>query len=146
MTEPQTFEDAVAQFKEFLRENGYSANVVWVEPTDLVLPGRHAIYVKMPPPSRNVEYARRRFAFGMSEALGVTFGTICELQNATCCYVWVPKSRTEQQEHLLGPGLKLSAQSVTSRVPGIPVANPVQWQLLKILHRKRSDFRQHLFG
>jgi hypothetical protein len=146
MAEPQTFEEAVARFEEFLCQNGYSGKVVWVESTDLALPGRRAIYVKVPVPSRNLDYARRRFALGMSGGLGVAFGTICELQNSTCCYAWVPKDRTEQQEHLMGSGLKVSAQAGSSRVHGIPVANSVQWQLLRIRNRKRDDLKQHLFG
>jgi hypothetical protein len=144
--EPQTFEEAVSRFEDFLRQNGYSTSLVWVEPADLVLPGRRAIYVKVPVPSTNFERAHQRFTSGMSEGLGVTLGTICELQNATCCYTWVPRNRTEQQEHLMGSGLKVSARTDSARIPGIPVTNPVRWQLLKLHHRKRAVMRQHLFG
>ena len=52
--EPQSFEEAVARFEVFLKENGYSQTLIWVEPADLVLPGRRAIYVRVPVPSRNL--------------------------------------------------------------------------------------------
>jgi len=143
-TEPQTFEEAVSRFEAFLRQNAYSTNLVWVEPDDLLLPGQRAIYVKVPVPFNNLERARERFNSGMSEGLGVALGTICELPSTTCCYLWVPKDRAEQQEHLMGSGLKLSAKTV--RLRGIPVTNPVHWQLLKLRHRKRAGLRQHLFG
>ena len=70
-TEPQTFEEAVSRFEIFLRENGHSATLLWVEPADLVLPGRRAIYVRVPVPSRNLEQAHKRFVSGMTEGLGV---------------------------------------------------------------------------
>jgi hypothetical protein len=144
--EPQTFEEAVARFEVFLKENGYSVTLIWVEPADLVLPGRRAIYVRVPVPSRNLEHARMRFVSGMTEGLGVTFGTICDLPNATCCYAWVPKDRKQQQEHLMGPGLKISAKTDSSRVPGIYVANAIRWQLLKLRYRNRTEMTQDLFG
>jgi hypothetical protein len=84
--EPQTFEEAVTHFQDLLTKNGYSANLVWVEPGDLVLPGNRSIYVKLPIPTRNLARARDRFEHGMSNGLGVVFGTICELPNATPCY------------------------------------------------------------
>jgi hypothetical protein len=146
ITEPQTFEEAVSRFEVFLRKNGYSATLIWVEPADLVLPGRRAIYVRVPVPSRNLEHARKRFFSGMTEGLGVTFGTICDLPNATCCYAWVPKDRKQQQEHLMGSELKISAKTDSSRVPGVYVTNAIRWQLLKLRCRKRAGMTQDLFG
>ncbi len=104
ITEPQTFEEAVSRFEEFLRKNGYSPTLMWVEPADLVLPGRRAIYVRVPVPSRNLEQARKRFVSGMTKGLGITFGTICDLPNATCCYVWVPKDQSSNKSTSWAPG------------------------------------------
>jgi len=61
MPEPQTFEEAVTRFQALLIQNGYSANLVWVEPGDLVLPGNRSIYVKLPIPMGNLAQARDRF-------------------------------------------------------------------------------------
>jgi len=146
MPEPKTFADAVSRLEEFLRQNSFSVNLIWVEPANLILSGRRSIYVKVPVPSGNLERARDRFAMGMGEGLGIALGTICELPDATCSYAWVPKDRKEQQEHLMGPGLKVSAAKGSPRISGIRVTNPIHWQLLKLRHRKRAGLRQHLFG
>jgi hypothetical protein len=146
ITEPRKFEEAVSHFEDFLRSNGYSPTLIWVEPADLVLPAGRAIYVRVPVPSRNLEHARSRFASGMAEGLGVTFGTVCDLPNATCCYAWVPKDRKQQQEHLVGCGMKISAKTDSSRVSGVCVTNPICWQLLKLRYRKRTEMVQDLFG
>jgi hypothetical protein len=140
------FDEAVSRFEAFLRQNGYPTELVWVEPADLVLPGRRAIYVKLPVPENNLVQARNRFTTAMSTGLGITFGTICELGTTTCCYAWSPKDRTEQQEHLMGSGLKLSAKTGSSRLTGIAVRNWAQWQFLRLHHRRRSGLKPHLFG
>ncbi len=46
----------------------------------------------------------------------------------------------------MGPGLKISAKTDSSRVPGIYVANAIRWQLLKLRHRNRTEMTQDLFG
>ena len=34
--EPQTFEEAVARFEVFLKENGYSVTLIWFCPADVL--------------------------------------------------------------------------------------------------------------
>jgi len=145
-TEPQSFEEAVARFEVFLKENGYSANLIWVEPSDLVLSGQHSIYVKLPAPTNNLTRARDRFKRGISDGLGITFGTICDLSNATCCYAWVPKDEIDQQYHLMGRGLKVTAGTGLSRLNGIVVGSQLRWWLLKLRYRRHSRLAETLFG
>ena len=144
MPEPQTFDEAISLFQDFLRQNGYSANLAWVELAAVVLPGRREVYVKLPTTVQNLGRAHERFTLGVSKGVGVTFGTICELPNAACCYVWIPKDLLQQERHMVGSGLKL--HFLTDRLPGIPVTNWLRWQVLKFRHRKRSQFKQVLFG
>ena len=127
----------------FLKENGHSANLIWVEPSDLVCCGRNSIYVKLPVPTTNLSTARNRFDHGISTGLGVTFGTICDLRDATC---WVPKDKTEQQYHLMNGDLKMSAWAEPSRFKGIIVGTPFRWWLLKLRYRRPSRLRDSLFG
>jgi hypothetical protein len=145
-TEPQTFEEAVSRFQEFLHQNGWSTNLVWVEPTDLLLSGRGAMYVKLPVPAENLIHARERFTSGMSNGLGILFDTICELKNATCCYVWAPKDQTEQGYHLMGRGLKLTVLADRARRTGKPVVRQLYWRLLQRRHKKYSSMIRDLFG
>jgi len=145
-TEPQSFEEAVSRFEVFLKENGHSSNVMWVEPSDLVLSGEHSVYVKLPTPISNVTRARDRFERGIGNELGITFGTICDLSNATCCYAWVPKDEIDRQYHLMGRGLKVTATTGSSRLNGILIRNQLRWRLLKLLHRRHTRLRDSLFG
>jgi hypothetical protein len=145
-TEPQSFEEAVSRFEVFLKENGYSASLIWVEPSDLIPSGQHSIYVKLPVQTTNLTRACDRFKRGISDGLGITFGTICDLSSATCCYAWVPKDQIDQQDHLMGRGLKITARTGSSRLNGILVGSQLRWWLLKLRYRRQSRLRETLFG
>jgi len=80
----------------------------------------------------------------MSEGLGITFRTICELQDATCCCAWKPGNEAEGTSHLMGQGLKLAAGSGL-RLKATPVRNWFRWQLLTARYRQYRDLNQHLF-
>jgi hypothetical protein len=143
--EPESFEEAVSRFEVFLTENGYSTNLIWIEASELVLSSQHSIYVKLPAPARNLSHARDCFERGRANGLGVNFGTIRELRNATCCYAWVPKDEVNQQNHLMGRGLKLTAKTGSSRLTGVIVKSQFHWWFLKLRHRRHSDLRDDLF-
>ena len=145
LPEPHTFEEAVSRFEEFLRQNGYPPNLVWVEPTDLLLSGRGAIYVKLPVPAENLIRARERFGLGINKGLGILLGTICYLRDATCCYAWVPQDHEEQQRHLMCNGLKLSA-TTDSRRSGRAIMSHFYWYLLKRRYQKYSRMTPDLFA
>jgi len=55
MPEPQTFDEAISLFQDFLRKNGYSPNLVWIEPADVLIPLRREIYVKLPVSRNSVD-------------------------------------------------------------------------------------------
>jgi hypothetical protein len=144
--EPSTFEEAVASFESLLRENGYVANLIWAEPRDLILSGRRRIYVRLPVSATNLDCVRERFTSGMSTGRGITFGTICKLQHATCCYAWTPATETERETHLMSSGLKLSVGVDQSRFTGSTIKSWSRWQLLKIRYRRYSTLKKQLFG
>jgi hypothetical protein len=144
--EPSTFEEAVANFETLLREKGYVANLIWVEPRDLILSGRRSIYVRLPVSATNLDCVRERFTSGMSTGRGIAFGTICELSHATCCYAWTPDTQTEKETHLMSSGLKLSVGADQSRLTGTAIKSWICWQLLKIRYRRYSALKKQLFG
>jgi hypothetical protein len=144
--EPQTFEEAVSRFRNFLNENGYSADITWVESTDLVVSdGKRLIYVKLPAPARNAACALSRFERGMKEGRGVSFGTVCALANSTCCYAFVPKDEAEREQHFMGTGLKISARSGPYTPIGMIVTSRLRWWFLRFRHRGYSRIRESLF-
>jgi hypothetical protein len=144
MPEPQTFDEAISLFQDFLRQNGYSANLLWVEPADVLIPFQGEIYVRLPVSTTNVDHARHLFTRGISSGLGIRFGTICALRNATCCHAWVPKDLVEQERRLMGVGLKLQAK--TDRLTGTEVKNWFRWLVLQLCHRKFTSLNEILFG
>ncbi len=146
--DPETFEQAVAQYLRSLSGYHYpfSENLIWVEPADLLLSLEGAICVKLPVPAENLARARERFEHGMKSGLGVLFGTLCDLPNATCCYAWVPKDKAEQKSHLIPRGLKTVVPTYSFRKQGKAVKNRFYWRFLKHRYQKNSGRIQDLFG
>ena len=60
---------------------------------------------------------------GIGNELGITFGTICDLSNATCCYAWVPKDEIGSAVSPHGPGLKSHGHDRIIRLNGILIRN-----------------------
>ena len=141
-TEPRTFQEAVSRFELFLSRNGYSANLIWVEATDLIPAGVSLIYVKLPVPRKNPALARERFERAMKDGSGVRFATLCELGPSTCCYACVPKNSLEKEYRMIGNGLKMSAP--ISPVTGTPVGSRLRWWFLPVRRRQRLKFRGEL--
>jgi len=143
MPEPQTFDEAISLFQDFLRKNGYSPNLVWIEPADVLIPLRREIYVKLPVSRNSVDRARALFTVGMTKRLGVRFGTVCALRNATCCHAWVPANQAEHESRLMCHSLKLQAN--TDHLIGTEVKNWLRWQFLKLRYRRFTGLSRILF-
>lgn len=145
-SEPQTFDEAVVAYSEFLQKCGFPTGLTWVEPGDILLTGTRTIYIRLPVPQANLVHARERFEAGLRSGLGVWFQTLAELKNSTCCFAFVPEDEADQMYHLLGDGLKMSAQTDQSRRKGIGVRSRLRWALLKRHFRKHSWMIAELFG
>lgn len=141
----QSFQEAVAEFRRFLAQNGYQQEVVWVKPDDVILTGGPLLYVRVPAPRSNEEPARQLFECGIARQKGVLFGTLCEIDGATCSYAWVPKDEAESQKALMPTGLKMSVHSEDSRVQGKAVLNSLHWSYLRLKYRKKQESKKQLF-
>jgi hypothetical protein len=139
------FEDARERFREFLVENGYPRKLTWVTPNDVLLSDRKLVYVKLPVPTSNLLRARELFELGMPRQLGVLLHAVCEIDDTTCCYVWVPADQTESRYALMPRDLKMSANIGESKIPARSVHSPMHWHCLKILHQKQA-MKNQLFG
>jgi hypothetical protein len=138
-----TFDEAVEEFEKFLAMNGYSPRIVWVTPADVVLTGKHTVYVKLPLPDENVESARKIYLDGMKRGFGEKFGTLCELKSDTCCYVWVPTNKTDAQYAMMPSGLKMNAGG--SKRPAKGVYSRLKWNYLRFVNRKMDVWKSELF-
>jgi hypothetical protein len=145
---PDNFKDAMATFREFLRNAGLPEQIIWLSPADAVLiPGR-ALYIRSQPPEIGVARAHENYDRGMAAKLGVMFAALCKFENATCCFVWVPSDANEAQRSLMpkSGGLKMRAPATEFRLRVKSVRNSIYWKILQTRHREGSDLRDFLFS
>jgi hypothetical protein len=144
----QEFDDAVAKYVKFLRNCGCPQKVMWVAPKDVLFTGSSRIYIRMSDPEENEAAARKQYEAGIASTLGVEFHSLCELNGATCCYVWFPRDREEARRMMMPAdgGLKMSALSDHSYLKSKGIQNWVVWGLLKRRHGKKGAFYGYPFG
>ena len=141
-----SFDESLARYKQFLGENGYPREVVWVTPDDVLLSSSPVIFVKLPVPESNEQSVRHLFDLGISQQKGVLFDTLCEGNGVTFSYAWVPSDDSEAEEHLMPKGLKLSARTGTSRMLGRAVGSRLRWSYLQLKYRGQQNMKGQLFG
>lgn len=145
---PDSFDDAVATFREFLQKTGFPKEIVWLSAEDAVLvPGR-VLYLKPQAHEVGVALARERYETGMARKLGVLFAALCKLGDATCCFVWVPSDADEAQRSLMpkSGGLKLRVPNEEFRLSIKRIRNSLYWKILQARHRDESKLRDFLFS
>jgi hypothetical protein len=140
------FEESVARYEKFLKENGYPPRVVWVRWRDVLLTGRRQIFVRTPVPTTNEGLARTAFNDGIAKKLGILFATVCEMDGVTCCRAWVPADEDEAERSLMPEGLKLSVTTGESRLYGKAVTNRIGWFWLKLKYRQCQHLKDFLFS
>jgi hypothetical protein len=131
-----------------LGQNQYPENILWLVPEDVILSGKRFVYVRVPIPAANEMTARKMYDDGVVNGRGLLITTICEMEGATCCYVWYPR-RLEEEPQGLWPhdgSVKLSAKMEMSRVPGKPVKSRLLWAFLKLWNRRNQELKDFLFS
>lgn len=143
-----SFDATVERFQDFLGQNQYPENILWLTPEDVLLSGKRSVYVRVPIPAANEMKARKMYDDGVANGRGLLMSTICEMEGSTYCCVWYPK-RQEEEPPGLWPrdgSVKLSANIGTSRVPGKPVKSRLLWALLTLRNRRKQDLKEFLFS
>jgi hypothetical protein len=112
----------------------------------LLLSDRGSVYVKLPVPAENLAHAREVFRQAMSNRLGFGFGTICELEGATCCYTRILQDQTKRLWHQTGGWMSVSCQRDTPRRQGVAVKRRFYWWYLKRRYQVYSHTIEELFG
>jgi len=143
-----SFGATVVRFQEFLGQNQYPENILWLTPEDVLLSGKRSVYVRVPIPAANEMKARKMYDDGVANGRGLLISTICEMESSTCCYVWYPR-RQEEEPQGIWPhdgSVNLSAKMETSRVPGKPVKSRLLWALLMLRNRRKQDLKEFLFS
>jgi hypothetical protein len=138
------FEDAVIHFKDFLLRNNFSGEIIWITPKDVLLSGDGRIYIKSPVHQRNESYVRNLFQAAVAYGRGILLAALCEMDQKTLCYAWVPASASEAEQRLVPGGLKMSVPS-DRRVRAFPVANRLIWLYLSFRYRRAQQAKNELF-
>ena len=139
-----TFEESVTQLRHFLQSNGYSGEVAWVTPRDVILTRKRLMYVKVPVPLDNARLVRELFELGTTGKRGILFETVCCTSNVTFCHAWVPTNDSERQRFLVPEGLKMSAH--TCKLAAREVSDGLQWFLLRLRYAKDQALKLGLFN
>ena len=142
------FDNALARFRAFLKQNNCSENVVWVTPEDILLTGKRYLYVRVPIPARNEVKIRHMYDEGVAQGRGLLMGAVCRMNQSTYCYLWFPKSVEEVPQGIwpTNGDLKLSATEKSSSLAGRPINHRVLWMLLKLWHRRKQSLKDFLLS
>src|SRR5689334_5192949 len=143
----QTFDNAVAEYAEFMKKCGWPPRIIWVTPKDVLFTGSLRVYIRLVKHGRDDE-ARQTYEAGRASRLGVEFCTLCELNGAACCFVWFPRNREEATRMMMTAdgSLKMSALNDSSRGKGKSVRNRFVWKFLARRYGKNGDLYGYPFG
>jgi len=139
------FEEAVMEFRVLLEKSGYSAELVWVTPEDVLLTGKRFVYVWVPLAEENLAKAREAYEGGMARMSGVLFSMICEIDGVACCCIWSPQRYADGHQGLWSHGLKLRVQIAESKIPRKAVRSMLRWKWLAWRHRKKQSLEEFMF-
>lgn len=130
----------------FLQKNNYPRKLIWVEPDDVLLSGRHLIYIRLPIPSANELRVRQLFDLSQNRRIGIHFRAICAIDDTTYAFAWVPQSASEAQNHLMGDGLKMSVNIDLGKVEGQVVTSGFRWRYLRMILRGHQKNKLAMFS
>lgn len=133
--DPETFEGAVARFREVLWERGVAGELIWVEPEDLLLTGSQRYFVR--PARSEANAARAREVFGSRTGMhaGVGFRAVAFAPEGVCCCVVRRRAA----------GVNYSVPIEEARVEAVAVRGRWRWRWLRWKYRKAQEMREMLF-
>jgi hypothetical protein len=142
---PASLDEACHRFSQFLRENDYPEQILWVEQSDVVWSQRH-LSVRARSAQTVRERACQRYEEGIKNGRGVSLHAFSELGENAVAVVIVPRDDEVGHRHLIPTGgLKLSV--ATKKLEARRIANRLIWLILSWRHRTTSrSFRNDYLG
>ena len=128
----QSFDDAVASFQDFLKEQEHPTEIFWVFREDLWRRSHTNVLVRYPTSSENLVLAQKVFSEGCEKGL-VDIHAIATAANQVAATVWFPKLAGEEVQGW-DCGMKLS---IAQPLPRAKIVNPVRWWFFRFLPRFR---------
>jgi hypothetical protein len=140
-----SFTQAVAGFKEFLKENNLPTEILWLFSEDVfsrnVKYYEKEFWVKPPLPEENETLAEIHYKIGQQKNLGIGLSAFALCEDKICCSFIIPKDEEDSEYLFMSPKyLKLSF--VIDMPTAIAVKNPFRWFLFKLFPFK---FKQGIF-
>jgi hypothetical protein len=138
------FDQAVQRLRNLLARQGFSPNVIWIEPSDVVLTGDKRIFLYHSGGESAAIAARSTFEQGVQEGNGVVLKGLFPKKNATYSFVWFPRDRAEAEYEMVPPGVKLQVNlSETFKV--VIIRSRERWQTLSQRHGSIQFMKTDLF-
>jgi hypothetical protein len=150
-TPKEEFDQAVLRFKDFLAHRGFSPNVVWIQPSDLVLTEDGRIFVCHTEEESAAIAARNTFEQGLKQGNGVVLkGVVLKglfpRTYATYSFVWFPRDHADAESEMVPPGVKLQiGLSLPQHFKVIVIRNRERWQALRQRHGGIQFMKTDLF-
>jgi hypothetical protein len=128
MTRIPGFDEAVADFRRFLGEHGYSGTLWWAFREDLWRRSHHSFVVRTPPHPSSQALAKAVFDQGRSKGL-IEVAAVARLPTGLVTTVWYPKYPSEEVQGW-SCGMKLSIY--TPLPSALPVPRSL-WPVVRML-------------
>jgi hypothetical protein len=128
----QSFHDAVASFRNFLKENGHPTEILWVFRDDLWQCSQTEVLVRYPTSSENFVLAQKVFGEGCEKGL-VDIYAVAIAADQVATTVWFPKFAGEDVQGW-DCGMKLS---IAQPLPRARIVNPLRWWFFRFAPRFR---------
>ena len=83
-----SFEESLVEFRKFLSDQGYPADIIWVAAEDVLLSRKRFIYFNASAFLNNDAAVRKLFDLRTAEANGILLAALCKFEDKTLCYAW----------------------------------------------------------
>jgi hypothetical protein len=142
----EDFDHAVQRFRGFLTDQGFSSNVVWIEPSDVILTGGKRIFLYHSGGESASVAARKVFEQGVDSGNGVVLKGLFTKRDATYSFVWFPYDRSEAERAMVPPGVKLEVSvSLPQNFKVILIRSRERWEELSKRHSSIQFMKLDLF-
>ena len=101
------FQQAIDEFREFLRSQGHSDPLHWIAPGDVAFWGRQLL---IRPGSGAEAHARRAFDWAQERGFGASIEAIAKLDQRICCFVFAPDDAEEAASCFVAPPLTMKVR------------------------------------
>jgi hypothetical protein len=133
---PPHLRESSERFSAFLRQNGYSEDVVWVDEEDVVWDGR-VLSIRAHQDDFMWDRACHRYAEAIRGGFGVALSAFSQADGTTIAAIVWPLNDEQAQCHLFpAGGIKLSV--ATTKLRARFVRNRFSWGFLSTRYRAAS--------